>query len=45
MLTDYSVGARYPGPPVVEEAREALRIAREAVEWVRERLGEKGVEC
>ena len=46
MLTDYSVGARYPGPPVVEEeAREALRIAREAVEWARERLREKGLEC
>ena len=45
-LTYYAVEARYPGPPVVEEeAREALMIAREAVEWVRERLREKGVEC
>ena len=45
-LTFYAVEARYPGPPVVvEEAREALRIAREAVEWIRERLRERGVEC
>ena len=45
-LTYYAVEARYPGPPVVEEeAREELRIAREAVEWARERLGEKGAEC
>ncbi len=45
-LTAYAVGARYPGPSIMrEEAEEALRIAREAVEWVKEKLGEMGVEC
>ncbi len=45
-LTDYSVEARYPGPPVVEEeAGEALALAKKVVEWAGERLGERGVEC
>ena len=45
-LTFYAVEVRYPGPPVVEEeAEEALRIAENVVEWVRGRLGERGVVC
>ena len=48
ILTDYAVETRYPDfdkEPTLEEAEEALRIAKKVVEWVRERLGEKGVEC
>ena len=47
-LSNYAIEARYPDlgeEPTREEAEEALRIAREAVEWVRERLGEMGIEC
>ena len=47
-LTDYAVEARYPDleeEPTVEEAAEALELARSVVEWVKERPRELGVEC
>ena len=47
-LTRYAVEVRYPDfeeEPNVEEAEEALRIAENVVEWVRGRLGERGVVC
>ena len=47
-LTVYAVEARYPDfeeEPTVEEAQEALGLARAVVEWVIGKLGEKGIEC
>ncbi len=47
-LTGYAVEVRYPDfeeEPDAEEAREALRIAEKMVEWVGERLREKGIKC
>jgi HEPN domain-containing protein len=45
-LTYYAVEIRYPGPPIErEEAENAIETARKTLEWVEERLGEKGVEC
>ena len=47
-LTIYAVEARYPDfgeEPSASEAQEALSIAGRVVEWVREKLGEMGVEC
>jgi len=48
ILTDYAVEARYPNFEEVvteNEALEALRLAEKVVEWVKERLREKGVAC
>jgi len=47
-LTRYAVEARYPDfeeEPSLEEAREALEIAKRVVEWAGEKLREMGVEC
>lgn len=45
-LSYYAIEIRYPGPPVTEEeAGEALNLARKVVGWVREKLGELGIEC
>ena len=47
-LTDYAVEARYPDfeeEPTVEEAAEALELARSVMEWVKGKLRELGVEC
>ena len=45
-LTDYAVGARYPGLPIVpEEAEEALETARKMVELVKERIRAAGIKC
>lgn len=41
-LNDYSVQVRYPGEnPTVEDAREALRIAKKVRSFVRKFLGVK----
>ena len=46
-LSDYAVEARYPGleEPTPEDAKEALRIARETLEWVQRKLRELGIIC
>ncbi len=47
-LTDYAVEARYPDfgeEPGEEEAVEALELAKQVVDWVKERLKETGIEC
>jgi HEPN domain-containing protein len=47
-LSDYAVEARYPDfeeEPTEEEAHEALKIAREVVEWAQNELRKRGIEC
>jgi len=47
-LSDYAVEARYPDfeeEPSVEEALNALAIARSVVEWVIRQLSLRGIEC
>ena len=45
-LTYYAVEIRYPAPPVsMEEASEALELARKTVSWAREKLRELRVDC
>ena len=44
-LSRYTVEPRYPGPPVSEEALEALDLARKTLEWAKERLEEMGIKC
>ena len=47
-LSDYAVEARYldfEEEPTVEEALNALSIARSVIEWVRTHLSGRGIEC
>lgn len=45
-LSYYAVEIRYPAPPIpMEEAAEALKLAKKVVKWVKEKLMEMGIEC
>ncbi len=47
-LTVYAVETRYPDfgeEPSAEEAAEALSLAKQVVEWAREKLKEMRIEC
>lgn len=48
ILTDYAVEARYPDFEEIvtlDEAKEALELARAVIRWAREQLSHLGVSC